>query len=588
MPDDRPALFAPKEGLSVEFLTVEELFGGSYTFDLPWFQRAYAWTEDLAQRLLRDICQAHIEGAQRYFIGHILLSRKPDKQRYELVDGQQRTVTLIILFTILRRKLAGSPWAERLSQLIEVSDAIPPAPPVTSASGSDDLATGPAADTESANHTTTRFRLSPQPTIAKFFHDHVQSRDAAPAPTDGFDLSEVESNILNNRDRLDEMLDDFRADGGNLASLAQFLLTRCLFVLELVETDDENEAWRMLQTEENTGLPFHNSARAKVTLVEVIAPAEREAACRVWEATQAKLGNDGMQQLLTHIRDLSRRRRSSQPVEKDILNDFALSTNGLAFMRDHLAPSADRLFTLRTHNVGVGERHAAISHYLRHIDWAGHVYWCPAGMRWLEIYGDDHRDAPEFFRLLARKVWMLRIAGADSVEHERRFISLASEILDGVTVHEMTELAAQPKWIKKVREGLLSRTFYDKRYSRPLLRYLSDIMGADSGEVDGQRITIEHVLPKNPGAQSHWLAEFGSPQKINEYAHRIGNMAFLSFSENQRIGNRDYTEKRAVLARSGFILSTDAAATDAWSAKHITKRSEALARVLFDHWQLKF
>jgi hypothetical protein len=295
-----------------------------------------------------------------------------------------------------------------------------------------------------------------------------------------------------------------------------------------------------------------------------------------------------MQQLLTHIRDLSRRRRSSQPVEKDILTTFNLATEGLAFMRDQLAPAAARLVTLRNHEVGSGPHRATISRYLRQIDWAGHAYWCPAGIRWLEQHGNDHRDAPEFFRLLARKVWLLRIAGADSVEHERRFIALAGEIEDQIRLDQITELLVPPKLLNKAREGLLSRTFYDKRYSRPLLRYLSDVMGADSGDVEGERITVEHVLPKNPGPASHWMTQFGSARQISEYAHRIGNMAFLSFADNQRVGNREYADKRFVLASSGFVLSADAAAADEWTAKSITQRSEALVRLLFEHWRIKY
>jgi hypothetical protein len=549
----------PKQGLSAEIVTVEELYAGPYAFNLPWFQRAYAWTEDVAQRLLTDIHQAYSDGAHRYFIGHVLLARKNGEQCHNLVDGQQRAVTLMILFALLRNWLAGTKAEARIASLIEVGSS-----------------------PEGA-----QYRLSVQPTLEKFFRDHVQSPKAMSRHVDEAAASEVERIILSNRARLDEKLAELSDDGCDLAGLSEFLLTRCVLVLEIIEDEADNEAWRMLQIEENTGLPYHDGERAKVTLIEAMLPDEREEAGRLWEKSQATLGDHGMQQLINHIRDLSDRQRSSQPVEKDIVTRFRLNSHGLEFMRKHLVPSADRLAALRSHKVGTGAKQAEIDRYLCHMEWCDHVFWCPAGMRWLEINGSDHADTAEFFHLLSRKVWLLRITGADSVEHERRFITLCNEIADGCSIPEISELAVSDKLLNKVQDNLLSRTFFFKRYSRPVLRYLSDLMGADPGRIDGNRITVEHVLPKSPDSDSKWLREFGSPKGVNGYAHRIGNMALLSFHDNQIVGNSEYVDKRAVLKRSKFILSVDAASADAWTSKHIKTRGEMLTRRLLDHWQLE-
>lgn len=562
MPDDSPVQAPPKEGLSVAFLTVEELFGGPYSFHLPWYQRAYAWSDDLALRLLNDIIHARNEQAQRYFIGHVLLARQLGDERHVLVDGQQRAVTLMILFALLRHKFDGSTWADRIAPLLDANAGAAGQPP--------------------------RYRLAPQPTVELFFREHIQRPGAMNAPPDEFGLSEVEGNILQNRIRLDDRLDDYVEDGGDIAGLAEFLLTRCLLVLEVIDGESENEAWNMLQTEENTGLPFHDSARAKVTLIEAMQPEDREVAGKMWEKCQAKLGDDGMQQLITHVRDLSYSKRSSQPVEKDIVTRFKLNANGRAFMESHLVPCADRLAALRDHDVGPRAQRPEIGRYLHQMQCAGHVYWCPAGMRWMETHGDSHADTSEFFRLLARKVWLLRIAGADQVEHERRFIALCNEIKSGVGPAEMSELRAPEKAQRKARENLMSRTFYDKRYSRPVLRYLSDLLGDDPGEISGDEVTVEHVLPRNPGDHSQWARIFGDVRQIANYAHRIGNLALLSFKDNQLVGNREYADKRDVLNRSGFILSQDAAASEQWTPDQITMRSERLVRQIFKHWQLDF
>jgi hypothetical protein len=65
----------------------------------------------------------------------------------------------------------------------------------------------------------------------------------------------------------------------------------------------------------------------------------------------------------------------------------------------------------------------------------------------------------------------------DDVEHRRRAIALANEIADEVALNDMKELAPSPQLCRRVRLNLTSRTFYDKRYCRPLLRFLSDLLG---------------------------------------------------------------------------------------------------------------
>lgn len=551
----------PKEGLTVAFQTVEELFAGPYLFNLPWYQRAYAWSEDLALRLLNDIINAHDERARRYFIGHVLLARQFGEERHVLVDGQQRAVTLMILFALLRHKLGTAEWDQRMSPLLDADAGVEGKEP--------------------------RYRLAPQPTVEEFFRQQIQSPTAMTDDADEFGLSEVEGNILHNRIRLQERLNEYVDDKNDLASLTEFLLTRCLLVLEVIDGESENEAWKMLQTEENTGLPFHHSDRAKVTLIEAMKPEEREDAGKMWEKCQAKLGGDGMQQLIAHIRDLSSDQRSSQPVEKDIVTRYQLNRNGLDFMTRHLVPSARNLVALLHAEVGTPKDRPTISRYLRHLEWVGYIHWRPAGMCWLKSRDDSDPETAEFFRLLARKAWTLRISGADQVELERRFIALSKEIKSGVPINKMQELEVAPKWYHKTRENLLSRTFYDKRYSRIVLRYLSDLLGADSGVVEGDLVTIEHVLPRKPGKNSEWLQAFGDAKEISNYAHRIGNMALLSFKDNQRVGNREYADKRKVLERSGFILSVDAAEADQWAPDHVMARSERLVRHIFDHWQLK-
>ena len=552
MPEDDADV---KQGLHVEFLTVEDLFSGRFTFYLPWFQRAYAWTEDHADRLLTDITLAMRAGERRYFIGHIMLSGAPDSRHKALVDGHQRTVTLTILFALLRRATQSAPMHARLDRMILA-----------------DPADGVA------------FRLSPQPSVAAFFRDHIQLEQDAEHLIDLVEASDTERNILNNRNKLAATLQDLNLAEGEIDLLADYIMRRCVLVTEIV--DDEEEAWQMLETEEGTGLAFHASERHKITLISTMPREEQEAAGRIWESWQSALGDDGISELLYHLRELSSRRRSSQPVEKDIVTRFALARSGLAFMQEHFIPGAERMIAIRTGQIGRTEHRPLVAKCIDHMDWLGHKYWYPPAIKWLQQRGSDDPLTLSFFELLERKTWLLRIAGADPLEHLRRFNALIQQIDQETPPSAISELAVPDKTLRNAIQSLLSRTFYDKKFSRPVLRYVCELYGADPGYIDGKRVTVEHVLPRSPDNNSQWRKDFGTRKQIGDFAHRIGNMAFLSFEANQAVGNKDYAVKRQYLAESGFALSSDAAQAEEWTPQHVLARSEALVDVLLANWSL--
>lgn len=68
-------------------------------FVVPSYQRAYVWPSEAAVQLLDDIHAAHAEGASHYFIGAVMTSLqvRDGRASYELIDGQQRITTLMLM-----------------------------------------------------------------------------------------------------------------------------------------------------------------------------------------------------------------------------------------------------------------------------------------------------------------------------------------------------------------------------------------------------------------------------------------------------------------------------------------------------------
>lgn len=84
---------------------ISELFDGRKIFNIPKYQRAYAWEEKQLKDFVEDIENQNPN--KNYFFGTILLQVKEKNNGFDLidiVDGQQRITTLIIFMNLLLAK----------------------------------------------------------------------------------------------------------------------------------------------------------------------------------------------------------------------------------------------------------------------------------------------------------------------------------------------------------------------------------------------------------------------------------------------------------------------------------------------------
>ena len=75
-------------------------------FHIPLYQRNYKWNTENAGRLADDLFEAYKSGNQKS-VGLITLYEKEEGKRYDLIDGQQRFITLSIIINCLNSKDNG-------------------------------------------------------------------------------------------------------------------------------------------------------------------------------------------------------------------------------------------------------------------------------------------------------------------------------------------------------------------------------------------------------------------------------------------------------------------------------------------------
>lgn len=88
---------------------------------IPNYQRPYKWTAKNSIQLLDDIIEAKNDNKENYRVGTLILHNKNGSSTYNIVDGQQRTITFSLLLmalgnkpkTFLEENLADNPHNAR-------------------------------------------------------------------------------------------------------------------------------------------------------------------------------------------------------------------------------------------------------------------------------------------------------------------------------------------------------------------------------------------------------------------------------------------------------------------------------------------
>lgn len=95
-------------------LAIKALFEESdVRYEIPIYQRDYAWTEPQIRQLILDIADyAQEKNDCNYYIGTLIVYERKDGAItiYETIDGQQRLTTLSILLNLLRNRKNSLDW----------------------------------------------------------------------------------------------------------------------------------------------------------------------------------------------------------------------------------------------------------------------------------------------------------------------------------------------------------------------------------------------------------------------------------------------------------------------------------------------
>lgn len=101
-------------GVQSELMSLQKVFKQDLLFKIPSYQRPYVWSDDDVLKLFEDIKNACFRKERHYFIGTTLSSCVGDGETniLELVDGQQRTTTLMLICIAFKHAEIASDLSE--------------------------------------------------------------------------------------------------------------------------------------------------------------------------------------------------------------------------------------------------------------------------------------------------------------------------------------------------------------------------------------------------------------------------------------------------------------------------------------------
>lgn len=551
---------------TAETRTLAELLRNPNVLQVPDYQRAFSWTTKEAGQLIDDLMVANAETADPtdqeagYFLGAVLLmaqppsgaksigSTTPPLHCFDIVDGQQRLITLTILLAVIR-DICHDRGAS-IDALVE--------PMLVAKKG---------------------LRIVPRGRERVFLETFVQRRGAALDMPPDDDLSEGEQRILAVREHFLSTL--IELDAADLARLAGFLANACHFAVVTTRTIDR--AHRIFSVLNERGRPLARNDILKAQILGGLPVAERSDGARRWDVIEARLGGS-FEDLFSHIRTIESRGRVT--IITGIGGVIEACGGPLPFFREYLEPYADIFAQIRDGSAAAAPS-PQVARYLRYLGWLGSSEWIPPLMLfWRRCNGDtEHLEA--FLARYDRLAFGLRLLGIGADKRLARYSSIMSRLREGGRLegpdNPLEFTREETRNILYNLRGLHARSQLTCKLL--LMRLNDEIAGAPQSLEPGE-LTVEHVLPQKPGRNSQWRVWYPLADERETCTQSLGNLTLVTRDQNDKARNMELPRKLAVYFSGAepLHITRDLKALESWRREQILEREQRFQVLIHRLW----
>lgn len=545
---------------------IASIFSDEFAFEIPRYQRPYAWTTENAEELLIDLSaylddNEDVEAINPYFLGSIVLI-KDFSPESKVVDGQQRLTTLTILLAVLRY-LAEAGDRQLLTPFIY----------------------------ESGNKykgTSDRPRLRLRERDQLFFLKHIQTSPESIPELKNLNpdkLPDSQRNIRNNALHLKVLLEAMVAS--KRQKLAEFILRRCFLVVVVAPRRDA--AYRVFSVLNRRGMDLSPTDILKADIIGEIAEKKQDLYTGYWEDIEEKLGRESFSDLFAHIRMIARKVKAKGTMLDELLNDIQPQKRPTQFIDETLVPLSDAFYDIKFEQYRATDHAQEINELFRFLNQINNFDWMPPALVYLSKYNAYPADLFPFFTALERLAACMMIMRQNINDRIRRYGALLNHIEAGLDLYAANSPLLLRSDEKRQVLNNLNEQIYGQDYARYVLLRIDSLLTTSEARYIYPVISIEHVLPRNPAADSEWLKLFPEDESREWFTNQLGNLVLLSRRKNTQAQNFDFQSKKKTYfdeQAAPFALTVSVRREREWTPQVIQQRQKYLIGILSTAWEL--
>ncbi|GAA8590022.1 DUF262 domain-containing protein [Helicobacter pylori] len=551
-----------------------------FYYQIPIYQRPYQWTEENCEKLLDDLFEDYEEDRESdYFCGSLVLVKSDPNSKtetYDIVDGQQRLSTFILLAKVL-----ATLFLERLTE--ESKEYLQES--LNSRHGKKDRLNFNAIGFNS--------KKDFQYALTSFNDAHVSNN---------------KNNYLKNAVCLKDYLR--KKEIKNINDFIDWLYSNVKFITIICPSIDK--ALRIFNVLNARGLPLNATDIFKGELLKELAKEENQKKLvSRWNALSQKCSDNDLaietlfSWYLIYLNPVT----SREKMEKMLVTWFKnLNKPPLEYFK-----GVEDFYNAYCEVLEMQDRHA---HLLSYKDDDHLIVILCASL--LHRYSESEIEALK--ELLVKFYYQDWVAGQTKSTRSQTCCNIINAIKEKKSVENTASVVKKylndKNITQRFKENLQDSNLYTKFYYtgktpkknswlKPILilveYFISDDPKPKRIQMD-ENLQVEHILPQNPNLSSQWAKDF-SEEERELYTHSLANLTLLRVKKNtealkkalSQVLNQDFKEKKEIYMgkpvaldnKKPFRVMTCYNTTKdivhrytEWTPKSLEKRKEELIEII--------
>ncbi|GHR56457.1 hypothetical protein VN0511_05360 [Helicobacter pylori] len=557
-------------------------------YQIPMYQRPYQWTEKNCEKLLDDLLSSYeCYKESDYFCGSLVLiaigiDSKTNATTYDIVDGQQRLSTFILLAKVLAT-LYDKDLNKTSRDFLEKS-----------------LGDIDEEKRERLHFNTIGLNAKDdfQDTL-KFFDDLDASKGENNKSNDP---SKGKNRYLKNAICLKNYLKEKEIKDIN--GFIRWLYFKVVFIK--TTCSNISMALRIFSVLNARGLPLHAIDVFKVELLKKLAKEkDQEEFVSRWNALRQKCSKN--ESKFPKRKENKREKDAAEILFSWYLTYLNPVTSGKN-MEERLADQFERLnkppleylkgienfYNAYCKVLEMQDRHAHLLSYLASDFWR--IILCTS------ILHNYSQSEIETLKELLVKFYYQNWVAEQKEPKKQTNCNIINALKEKKNIDDIISIVKQyldqNKITQNFKEKLEDDHLYEKHkkasknsWLRPILILVEYSMSDDPKpkRIQKDDYHIEHILPQNPDPSSQWVKDF-SEEERELYTHSLANLTLLGGNKNSQASNLDFKDKKKIYmgeeirsrktktsnVMTCYKMTIDVAQYAEWTPKSLEKRKEEL------------